>query len=280
MVDEDVVKSAKAFTNAAEDDPRSRSIQPGTYRLREQMSGQSALALMLDPKSRVGRVTVPEGLTAAETLALLAKETDIRLADLKAAAQKPSQLGLPGYANDKVEGFLFPSTYDIPQKATATDVLRMMVAEQRHQVDEVTLTQGGSSYNLSAYEVVVVASLLEQEGITNDFGKIARVIYNRLDRDRELQLDSTVNYALHRNKARVTVAQTRVDSPYNTYRHKGLPPAPISNPGLQAIDAAMHPEDGTWLYFVKMDRQGNSFFTADEQAFLAQKEKSQKAGIY
>lgn len=280
MVDEDVVKSAKAFTSAAEDDPRSRSIQPGTYRLRKQMSGQSALALMLDPKSRVGRVTVPEGLTAAETLALLAKETDIPLGEFKAATNNSSQLGLPTYAQDNVEGFLFPSTYNIPQKATATDVLRMLVAEQRRQVNEVTLTQGGSTYNLSAYDVVIVASLLEQEGITSDFGKIARVIYNRLDRDRDLQLDSTVNYALHRNHARVTIKQTRVDSPYNTYRHKGLPPAPISNPGLQAIDAAMHPEDGTWLFFVKMDRDGNSFFTDDEHAFLRQKQKSQEAGIY
>jgi UPF0755 protein len=275
-----VVKSTRAFRNAAEDDQRSRTIQPGTYRLHEHMSGAAALSALLDPSSLVGRVTVPEGLTVEQTLALLSKDSSISATALKAAAAKPAALGLPSYANGKLEGYLFPTTYDIPPKSSATTVLKMMVSTEKKRVNPSTLTGEISGVKLTPERVMIVASLLEKEAITSDFPKVARVIYNRLAKGIPLQLDSTVNYALGRNRARVSQEQTHTDSPYNTYLHQGLPPGPIANPGLTAIDAALHPATGNWLYFVKADRAGHSYFTADPNAFARQKAKSQREGVY
>ncbi len=280
MVSAGVVKSSRAFRAAAEKDRRSRAIQPGTYRLHKHMSGAAALSLILDPASRVGRVTVPEGLTVKQTLALLAKRTKIPLAKLTAAADSPGSLGLPPFAHGHLEGFLYPTTYDVPRSASPRDVLRMMVAAAASKFDPNALDEGAGTAHASPYQIVVVASLLEEEAITPDFGKVARVIDNRLAIGKPLQLDSTINYALGRNDARVTSAQTQVDSPYNTYRHEGLPPTPICNPGMAAIDAALHPARGPWLYFVKKDRAGNSFFTDDDKAFERQKRKSQAEGVY
>lgn len=275
-----VVKSARAFSAAAKQDPNSLSIQPGSYRMRKHMSGKAALALLLDPASHVGRVTIAEGLNDAQTFAKLSAVTQIPVADFDAVEKNPSAVGLPDYAGGRLEGFVFPSTYNFPRGSTAVGVLKMMVAMQKAQVDPQTLRAGAAPLHLGPDQVIVVASLLEKEGITTDFPKIARVIYNRVERGMPLQLDSTVNYALGRNAARVSVAQTQVNSPYNTYLHKGLPPGAISNPGLQAIDAALHPAAGDWLYFIKADRAGHSFFTADPHAFAAQKRKSLADGIY
>lgn len=278
LVKADVVKSERAFISAAKDDPRSRNIQAATYRMHKHMSATAALALMLDPSARVGQVTIPEGMSVALTLRRLAQHTNISLTDLQAAAKKPAQLGLPAFAGDRLEGFLFPATYFIPQSATATDVLRMMVGQFMQKVATSSLSD--RHQGLTPYQVLTVASLLETEGITTDFGKIARVIDNRLARHMPLQLDSTINFALGRNNVRVSEAQTKINSPYNTYRHAGLPPTPIANPGLDAIQAAMHPSGGPWLYFVKMDRAGDSFFTDDPVAFAKQKAKSKAEGIY
>lgn len=280
MLKDKVIKSTRAFRDAAEKDQRSRAIQPGTYRVRLHMSGAAALAALLDPSALVGRLTVPEGLTVAQTIAIIAKHTKISVADLTTAARRPTALGLPDYAHGQLEGCLFPSTYDVPQNADATAVLKMMVDRQKKQVSVAALSGRVRGVPLTPERVLIVASLLEKESITSDFTKVARVIYNRLVAGMPLQLDSTINYALGRNRARVSEELTRTRSPYNTYLHKGLPPGPIANPGLAAIDAALHPAAGNWIYFIKADRAGHSFFTDDPDAFARQKEKSQAEGVY
>jgi UPF0755 protein len=276
-----VVKSERAFRDAAKEDPRSTSIQPGYYRLRRQMSGATALALMLDPASRLlSRVTVPEGRTAEQILTLLAEKTGRPLSALRAAAKDTAMLGLPAYAKGRLEGFLFPATYDFDPGTNPADMLRQMVATYRDKVDEAALTSGARALHLTPYEVIVAGSLVEEEAITPDFGKVARVIYNRVHRGQRLEMDSTVNYALGRNRVRVSAKDLEVNSPYNTYRRSGLPPTPISNPGLDAIEAALHPAAGNWLYFVKADKSGRSYFTADYQDFLRAKARAKAAGVY
>jgi UPF0755 protein len=276
-----VVKSERAFREAAKDDPRSVGIQPGYYRLRKQMSGVAALGMLLDPASRLlSRVTVPEGLIAAEILKLLAAKTGRSLAALQAAARDTAMLGLPGYARGRLEGFLFPATYDFDPGTRPAEMLRQMVATYRDKVDEQALAAAAKALGLSPYQLLTVGSLVEEEAVTPDFAKVARVIYNRLHRGQRLELDSTVNYALGRNRVRVSTKDLQVSSPYNTYRQEGLPPTPISNPGLGAIDAAVHPTAGPWLYFVKADKSGRSYFTADYQDFLRAKARAQAAGVY
>jgi UPF0755 protein len=275
-----VVKSERAFNNAAAADTASRSIQPGYYRLRRQMSAAAALDLLLDPSSRINtKVTIPEGMTAREVFATLAKKTRLPVSQFAAAARNPQALGAPAGVRN-VEGMLFPATYDFDPGTSAADMLKEMVGTFTTRVDLPTLNAAGRLHGLNWYQVLTVASLLEEEGITDDFGKVATVIDNRLAQGQRLGMDSTINYALHRSRIRVSQQDTEIDSPYNTYRRAGLPPTPISNPGLNALQAAMNPAPGPWLYFVKIRKDGHSYFTANYDDFLAHKQQAQANGIY
>jgi len=275
-----VVKSERAFNKAASADPASRSIRPGYYRLHKQMSAASALALLLEPSSRLNtRVTIPEGLSAREVFAALAKKTRVPVQQFVAAARNPQALGAPAGVRS-VEGLLFPATYDFDPGTPAADMLKEMVSTFNARVDLPTLTAAGHAKGLNWYQVLTVASLLEEEAITDDFGKVATVIENRLAAGQRLGMDSTINYALGRSRIRVSEQETFIASPYNTYRRAGLTPTPISNPGLNAIKAATRPTPGPWLYFVKINKDGHSYFTADYNDFLAHKQQAQANGIY
>jgi UPF0755 protein len=278
----DVVKSADAFTEAANDDARSRGIQPGTYRLRAQMSGKNALVLLLDPKSRaLGTVVVAEGLSVNEVLARVAAVTDLELPQLKAAAKNTKALGLPSWAGNHLEGLLFPATYGFEPDQDAVSVLREMVARFEQEAAALDLVERAAELDVSPYEIVTVASLAEREARKSDeYAKVSRVIYNRLDKGQRLEIDATVLYGLGRTKGGLTTADLNKETPYNTRRNvKGLPPTPIASPGTKAIEAALSPAKGDWLYYVLSQADGTQFYTSSYDAFLAQKAKSQRAGL-
>ena len=276
---QDVVKSAKAFRDAARKDERSLKIQPGWYRLRQQMKASLALSLLLDPKSRLrSRVTIPEGTTVERTLALIAKNvSDVPLASLKEAAANPAALGLPDYAKGRLEGFLFPATYDFEPGTSAVEILSTLVDEFEVRAERLQLEQRAKALGLTTYEALVVASLIEGEtGDATDRGKVARVVYNRLDVPMRLQFDSTVKYAYAlkgETKTRLFYRDLDIASPYNTYRRDGLPPTPINSPGEAAMIAALDPTPGPWLYFVVIDKQGRSAFATTHDEFVRLKEK-------
>jgi uncharacterized YceG family protein len=149
----------------------------------------------------------------------------------------------------------------VDKNTTPASLLSYMnnTTNQRLKADHVT--KGADTNGVSVYETVVIASIVQAEADTHeDMGKVARVIYNRLDQGMKLQMDSTINYALNRSTLDTSHADTRTDSPYNTYEHKGLPPTPIGNPGEDAIDAAIAPPKGDWLYFVTV-APGDTRFT-------------------
>ncbi|HEV7212293.1 MAG TPA: endolytic transglycosylase MltG, partial [Blastococcus sp.] len=191
LVADGVIGSVRPFVNAAEAHPDATGIQPGVYSVHEHMSGQAALDMLLDPKARLlSRVTVPEGLTVTATLARIAKDTNTPIADLKAAAAAPAALGLPAYANGKLEGFLFPATYDFDPGTKPVDMLKQMVARTVQALDDLQIP--------TAQRMVVLtkASIVQAEaGSSADMGKVARVLDNRLAKGMPLQLDTTVNYA-------------------------------------------------------------------------------------
>ena len=277
-----VVKSAEAFRDAARADERSLRIQPGWYRLRREMKATLALELLLDPKSRLrSRVTIPEGTTVDRTLQLVAKNvTGVSLASLREAVKNPTALGLPAYANGKVEGFLFPATYDFEPGTSAVEVLSTMVDEFEVRAERLQLTDRARALGITPYQALVIASLVEGEtGVDADRGKVARVVYNRLARPMRLQFDSTVKYAYAlrgENKTRLFYRDLEIDSPYNTYRIDGLPPAPINSPGEAAFIATLDPTPGPWLYFVVIDKKGNSAFATTAEEFARLKERYQR----
>jgi UPF0755 protein len=282
MVSQDVIKSEKAFANAAKQDARALGIQPGTYKLHKQMSGAAALQLILDPSARLlSRVTVPEGLSVAATLKLISEKSKLKLADLQAAANDVKALGLPSYAKGKPEGFLFPDTYDLEPDTTAAGLLKSMVDEYKAKVDDAGLVQKAAAVNLSPYEMVIVASLVEKETQQADErGRVARVIYNRLDQDFFLGIDAAVLYGLNRSSGGLSEADLAKDTPYNNRIHKGLPPTPIANPGIASLQAAVAPAKGPWLYYVlDASHPGHHLFTDDRDVFNTAKAKCQAAHL-
>jgi UPF0755 protein len=251
-----VVKSLEAFTDAARDDPRSVTIQVGFYQLRKRMSAKAALAVLVRPANRIRSVvTVREGLRVDQIVDLLVKETDFTRRQYERVLATPRRIGLPSYAQGNPEGFLFPATYEIAPDATPRSILASMVKRYQSAVKDLDIVGKARALGYSTHDVMTVASIVQVEGrLGKDLPKIARVLYNRLEKDRPLQLDSTIAY-IYRTEGKVTTtAQQRASSsPYNTYRHTGLPPTPISAPGEAAIEAALEPADGPWLYFVTID---------------------------
>jgi UPF0755 protein len=249
-----VIKTANAFLDAAAADPRSASIQPGTYTLKLHMAAKDALTILEDGRNRtVPRVTIREGLWKAEVFKALSKGTGIPVAQYVAAAANPTALGLPAEAKGNVEGYLFPSTYDFPKKSTATQQLATMVAKTIAELQSVGVTEANDE------RILTIASIVEGEAGVADRGKVARVVQNRLDHPTGptlgmLQMDSTVNYVLQR-RGILTKAQydSAKASPFDTYSHRGLPPGPISSPGAKAIEAAAAPTPGPWFYFVTVN---------------------------
>lgn len=282
LVQSGVVKSIAAFTRAANEEPRSRSLQPGYYGLRLRMSAAKALQLLLDPRSRVkGRVTLPEGISLAKVVDRLVQYTDLKRADILAALSNPAALGLPAYAGNRVEGFLFPSTYDVDAGAGAVAALAQMTDRFAQQAAGLDLASGARDLGLTPYELVTVASIVEAESpLDDDRAKVARVVLNRLRKGMPLQVDSTLQYVREERKAHLSLADISQDSPYNSYKHVGLPPTPINSPGVRSLQAALAPAQGDWLYFVLIDKAGHSFFTSNYQAFLKAKAKAKADGVY
>ncbi|MEV4500120.1 endolytic transglycosylase MltG [Micromonospora arborensis] len=301
LVAADVVKSQKAFVEAAEANSRSKNIQPGTYKLRKQMSGASAVTAMLDLKNKiVNGLTIPEGRTSMNVFKLLSDKTKIPVKNFQAAAKDPEALGVPDWwftrtdgkkSVKSVEGFLYPDTYEIPPKATAESILKLMVNRflsvtgEMKFADEVQEKLGG----VSPYEALIVASLAQAEaGNADDLGKVARVAYNRAYGEFPcncLEMDVTVNYYLESigkpTKSSKQMTESELNDPKNPYNRKlpGMIPTPINSPGKQALEGAMAPPKGKWLFFVAIDKQGHSEFAETPEQHERNKDKAKEAGI-
>lgn len=248
-----VVKSVGAFTDAAVSDDRSRSIQVGFYQLKKEMRATDALAVLVNPKNLIqARVTIPEGYRVKDIVKAIVKHTDLTAAQVRAALKKPAALGLPASAGGKIEGYLFPATYTVVPGETAPQLLKQMVAKTISVTKSLDLDSRAAALGYTPEQILTIASILEYEGSRDqDYPKIARAIYNRLDQGMALQSDATVAYA---NNLTGTVWTTQAErnnpSPYNTYVHTGLPPGPIGSPGEKTIEAALNPADGDWLYWL------------------------------
>jgi UPF0755 protein len=289
LTEADVVASPEAFVRATQGDARATSIAPGAYEMQQQMAAADAFELILDPAARYeSNVVLPEGLRIDQTVSRTTEATDIPADALWSVLRDPAQgLVLPEWAPDegdlRAEGFLFPATYGIAKDADALQVLQAYVDRFNESADALGLANAEQAVGYSPYEVLTIASLVQSEGRPDDFGKVARVIYNRLDPDTwgdtfgYLQLDATINYANAESQLNISSDQLREDGPYNTYTRQGLPPTPINSPGDAAIAAALAPDDGDWLYYVTVDPStGETKFTDNYDEFLGYKEEFQQ----
>lgn len=248
-----VVASVDAFTEAANLDEDSRSIQVGYYQLQQKMKASDALDVLVDPANLVqALVTVPEGARVRQVVDSIAENTDIRRRAVVRALADAEAIGLPADAEGNPEGYLFPATYTVPPKMTAVELISQMVAKTKAVEADLDIEARAADLGLTPEQVLTVASILEYEANkSEDYPRVARVLYNRLDDDMALQLDSTVSYVSGRSgDVWTTSAERDSDSQYNTYKYTGLPPGPIGSPGQETIEAALEPAQGDWLFFV------------------------------
>jgi UPF0755 protein len=260
-----VVASVDSFISAANANPEASGIQVGFYTLKKEMSAADALAVLVDPANLVSiKVTIPEGKRLKDIVAILAKKTTFPKAEFTDALKSPAKLGLPAYADGNAEGYLFPATYSFGPKETASGMLKEMIAKTVSVIDSLDVATQAKALGLSVEKVMTVASILEYEASRDqDYPKVARAIYNRLDQGMRLQSDATVAYANGLSgDVWTTSAQRAIDSPYNTYVNAGLPPGPIGSPGEATIKAALNPAEGPWLYWVVVNlKTGETVFS-------------------
>ncbi|NEC26253.1 endolytic transglycosylase MltG [Streptomyces sp. SID8111] len=238
------------------------------------------LTLGDDGESRPTTLVIPEGRRASQVYAAVDKALALPAGTTRKSLPKAG-LRLPQEAEGNPEGYLFPATYPLEDKATPEKLLSAMVDAANKKFNGAPVAAGAQRNAMNVYQAVTIASIVQAEADDPaDMGKVARVIFNRLERGMPLQMDSTINYALNRSSLSTTATDTKVDSPYNSYERMGLPPTPIDNPGEAAVRAAINPTPGDWLYFVTV-KPGDTRFTADFQehqrnvaAFNAEQKKA------
>lgn len=215
-------------------------------------------------EKRPASLLIPEGWRARQVYEAVDKALGVPAGTTKKSLGKAA-LKLPPDADGNPEGYLFPATYPIDEKTSPETLLSFMVNTAHDKFGANQVTAGAQRNALNVYQALTIASIIQAEAATKaDMGKVSRVIYNRLERGMPLQMDSTLNYALGRSTLTTTKADTKLDSPYNSYERMGLPPTPIANPGQEAMRAAINPVPGDWLYFVTV-KPGDTRFTSDHE---------------
>lgn len=238
------------------------------------------LSLEGEGDARPTSLVIPEGWRSGQIYDAVDKALTLPAGTTKKSIPKAG-LKLPNDAEGNPEGYLFPATYPLKEKATPESLLSFMVNTASQKFNGAPVAAGAQRNAMNVYQAVTIASIVQAEAASKaDMGKVARVIFNRLERGMPLQMDSTINYALNRTTLRTTTNDTRVDSPYNSYQRMGLPPTPIDNPGEDAMRAAINPPPGDWLYFVTV-KPGDTRFAAtyeEHQRNVAEFNAAQKSG--
>ncbi|MGE0028192.1 MAG: endolytic transglycosylase MltG [Thermoleophilia bacterium] len=216
------------------------------------------------------KLLIREGLRREDIAQLLDQETAIpgdRYLALTAAGARGRRLAGTSKPTS-LEGFLFPATYDITDRTTAGELVDEQLAAYDANTSQVNYSYAKSK-NLTKYDVLILASMIEREvAVARERPIVAGVMYNRLKAGMRLDIDATVQYALGRWKPELTASDLAIDSPYNTRKFAGLPPGPISNPGLDSIRAAARPAKVPYLYYVaRNDGSGRHFFATTPEQF-------------
>jgi UPF0755 protein len=279
LQDDHVVLRARAFKSRAEADGYDKRFQPGTFQLRQYAPYREIVdRLLAGNASDTVKVTIPEGLTVRETADVVAAKVEsFPYQDyLDLTLRHPVDVDVAGMTpGTKLEGVLFPARYEFPPVRTAQDLLDTQVGLFKQAMARVDMARAAKAH-LTEYDVLIIASLIEREvQVPAERKLVAAVVWNRLRRDMPLQIDATIVYALGKRKPVLTLDDLKVDSPYNTYLHRGLPPTPICNPGLASLQAAAQPASVSYLYYVvRNDGTGRHYFSTDYDQFLRDKERA------
>lgn len=250
-----VVKDVESFYRLLiEQNP---TFYPGSYLMKKQMSNQNALEAIANPSNVLTyKITIPEGYRAVQIFEEIEKISGIPKSEVAKAAEDLFGLGVPEVA-PTIEGYLFPATYSFDPSATAKDILKSMVDRMYQELESLGVPESDQ------HRILTLASIIQREGKAEaDFYKISRVFYNRLEIDMKLETDPTISYNYDGSDMSERSKEDQIAYGYNTYLLNGLPPGPISSPGSLALDAALNPAKGEWLFFVTIDlRSGETKFS-------------------
>ncbi|WP_317494946.1 endolytic transglycosylase MltG [Haloechinothrix sp. LS1_15] len=307
----DVVASSRAFVSAGGDTEAVRSIRPGYYVMQTRMSGADAVEAITAEDARVGDLQIRGGtklddvtqpdetvthgvyslLSHASCVELNGDSTCVDPDELRAVAAEAdlTELGVPEWLAEpaseaeperRLEGLVMPGVYSVKPGWDAERLLSEVLTVSASKLEASELVNSEEITGYEPYEVLTIASLIEHEAVENDFGRVSRVIYNRLADDMRLEMDSTINYVLERPEVRTNEEDRARPGPYNTYRNTGLPPTPISAPSMEALQAAIHPAEGSWMFFVKCEDNGLSCFADSYDEHRENVRDAQARGVY
>lgn len=318
LADAGVVASAEAFEAQTKLDADVRALRPGYYRVRQNASAQATADALVAKENHVGQVrlipgrqladvtavstdpnvaptTVPgyiASITAASCVPLNGQQNCFTADDLWQVAETadPAALGVVEWGaagvraapdpRKRLEGMILPGDFDIPPGSTPEQALKAVLSASAAMWNGTDIIADAAARGITPYQAATIASLIEREAIASDMPKVSRVIYNRLAIPMKLEFDTTVNYALDRASIATTAADRANPSPYNTYVQTGLPPTPISSPGPPAVAAALAPAEGSWLFFVIVNQQGESCFSVTLEQHQACVAQARAAGVF
>ena len=259
-----VVRDAQSFQLAARLKGAGTRLQAGEYRFDRPATAFEIVDRLARGDVFVRSVTFPEGRTLVEMSAIFAERGFGTAGDFLSAARDQSRIGALDPVAGDLEGYLFPSTYRLARNATARALVGLMVQSFEKAFD-ADLRAAASALGLSVREAVTMASLVEEEAQKPEERPVISAVYhNRLKIGMGLQCDATVIYAMQRAgrwNGNITRADLAMDSPYNTYKYRGLPPGPIANPGRASLEAAVKPADVPYLYYVSRNDGSHAFAT-------------------
>ncbi|HEY9505400.1 MAG TPA: endolytic transglycosylase MltG [Gemmatimonadales bacterium] len=269
--DAGVIRSRVGFVMLAVARGSFRSLKAGEYQIPEGTNTVRVLERLEGGQVMQHMVVFQEGGTLAELARQMESERLVPAADILRVARDALFLKTLDIQADSVEGYLFPDTYQFVKGMTAEEILARMVARMREKLSPELVTEA-RAHDLTVHQMLTLASIIEKEAVEpSEMPLISAVFWNRIHKFMPLQADPTVQYAVGKDRRRLTREDLQVDSPYNTYRRQGLPPGPIASPGRAAIRAAVRPADVKYLYFVAMDDRHHQFSTnlADHNAAVA-----------
>lgn len=271
-----IISNAKKFKLLSKLQGNDGKYKAGEYSLSSAMTVQEIMKIIISGDSNTTRFTIPEGLTVNQTAEKLAEKNLINIDSFKSEVQNgifdyKFMTLLPNTEN-RLEGFLYPETYDIYTTADEHQVINKMLAHfDKLVLDEYYTRATEMGYDM--YKIITIASLIERETLfSSERPTVASVIYNRLAINMPLQIDASVQYALPQHKDRLDYNDLEVNSPYNTYQNTGIPPGPICSPSIESIKAALYPDDTNYYYYVlSAERNGSHKFSNTYEAFLKNK---------
>lgn len=271
LYDGGVIKYPNVFKIQAKGGGYAESLQPGAATITDGMSYSDILTLLVTPNRESEKIVIPEGYEIKQIAQKLDEAGIVSWQDFYAALN-PADYDYAFLQNlpqrdGVMEGYLFPATYDIPDGMTAHDIIDLMLSAFDSQFTEEYYARA-AELGMTVDEVITMASVVEREAGDGEMPKVAGVFYNRRNAGMKFQSCATVQYILGERKPVLSIADTQIDSPYNTYIYPGFPVGPICNPGIESIRAALYPEATDAYYFV-LGKDGTHVFSTTYEEHLA-----------